>query len=619
MQYTAYLILAPISIVILLAVFGATRRYRSSAEILALRWLLVAVIGWLFFDSLEVLAPDPSMTLFWAKVSYLFIAITPVCWLNFAVQYGSSGTRPCLRRPGFWLFLLIPTVTVLLLWSPVSHHLVWAETAFVPVEGFLALQVEHGIAFWAFIVHGYALVVLGALFIVRHHVTGLPLYRFQSQWLLIGVIVPLLINLVYVFRLAPDLRKDYTPIGFAMAGIAFSIGMLWHGLFDLKPIARATVIDRLVDPVMTMDLEGRLIDFNPAAGKLLAALHQAKQPAALIGVPFHRGLQGWPALVDYVDSDASESEDLILEWDGVTRFYECCTSVLLSPRARPIGRLVILHDITERKETESVLRYHMAELEAGNEYLDAFAHTVAHDLKGPLATILGYAEMLNLYLNQWTLEQMQEHLDDLAQTARRMVQIIDALLLFSRVHRQQNLALDCIDMADVVAESLDRVSVIVMEKGARVVMPPAWPAVLGHGLWIVEVWVNYLTNALKYGGSPPVIELGYDWNSSGVGQESFVRFWVRDGGSGLTESEIRMLFVPFTRLHDSEAPGHGLGLSIVRRIVEQLGGQVGVESAPGDGSTFWFTLMAAEAVPESAGTSVEGGSDAMGESDVAGF
>ncbi len=117
----------------------------------------------------------------------------------------------------------------------------------------------------------------------------------------------------------------------------------------------------------------------------------------------------------------------------------------------------------------------------------------------------------------------------------------------------------------------------------------------GYGPWVEEVWANYINNALKYGGRPPRVELGADILPVPSTEESkaskeMVRFWVRDNGHGLTPGEQEQLFALFERLHQVHVEGHGLGLSIVRRIVEKLGGQVGVESKVGQGSVFYFTL-----------------------------
>ena len=112
---------------------------------------------------------------------------------------------------------------------------------------------------------------------------------------------------------------------------------------------------------------------------------------------------------------------------------------------------------------------------------------------------------------------------------------------------------------------------------------------MGYSPWIEEVWVNYLSNAIKYGGKPPRLALGFDRPAPGP-QPGMIRYWVRDNGPGLSAEQQAVLFTPFERLKNLRVRGHGLGLSIVRRVVEKLGGQVGVESSPGEGSLFYFTL-----------------------------
>jgi signal transduction histidine kinase len=128
---------------------------------------------------------------------------------------------------------------------------------------------------------------------------------------------------------------------------------------------------------------------------------------------------------------------------------------------------------------------------------------------------------------------------------------------------------------------------MVEQSHAEIVGPEAsaWPVALGYAPWVEEVWINYLSNALKYGGRPPRIELG-----AKAQPDEMTRFWVRDNGPGIPPEAQARLFTPFTRLDQVRAKGHGLGLSIVRRIVEKLGGQVSVESQVGQGSVFSFTL-----------------------------
>jgi signal transduction histidine kinase len=167
-----------------------------------------------------------------------------------------------------------------------------------------------------------------------------------------------------------------------------------------------------------------------------------------------------------------------------------------------------------------------------------------------------------------------------------MSSIINELFLLSTV-REMDVDLTPLNMEQVVAEAQQRLVNVIQACRAEIVLPQSWPTALGYGPWIEEVWFNYLSNALKYGGQPPRIELGAE-----LQPDNTVRFWAHDNGAGIAPEAQARLFTPFTRLDRMRAQGHGLGLSIVRRIVHKLGGQVGVESEIGQGSVFSFTLPA---------------------------
>ncbi len=269
--------------------------------------------------------------------------------------------------------------------------------------------------------------------------------------------------------------------------------------------------------------------------------------------------------------------------------------------------LAVIRDITERKRVEEELRRYAADLEMRNAELDAFAHTVAHDLKNPLAAILGFTALLQVRGEQAMSEQRRHTLLRwIKQNAMRMHNIIDELLLLASVRMAEQVTVEPLDMRTIIAEVRERLDYIIEEHGADLVVPETWPMAYGYGPWVEEVWANYISNAVKYGGRPPLIELGAEplpprEGEGGTASGGFIRFWVQDNGDGIPPEEQGRLFAPFERLHQVRATGHGLGLSIVRRIVERLGGQVGVESEglPGRGSRFWFTLPTAPPPPDS--------------------
>jgi two-component system sensor histidine kinase/response regulator len=264
-----------------------------------------------------------------------------------------------------------------------------------------------------------------------------------------------------------------------------------------------------------------------------------------------------------------------------------------------------LEEVLARVETHLTLRSLQLDLERQIAELDSFAHTVAHDLKNPLHIILGYSELLTTQLADTQNEVLQECVAAIADTSAKLVTVIDELLLLASVRAVGDVKLEQVDMAPLVAMAMERLAVMITELHAEIIVPETWPLAMGYGPWIEEVWMNYISNALKYGGRPPRIDLGsmvldgrlpshHDASARTGNRPSRIRFWVHDNGQGLSQEEQAKLFIPFMRLHQSRVEGHGLGLSIVRRILDRLEGEAGVASALGQGSTFFFTLPGVE-------------------------
>jgi PAS domain S-box-containing protein len=250
-----------------------------------------------------------------------------------------------------------------------------------------------------------------------------------------------------------------------------------------------------------------------------------------------------------------------------------------------MGAVTVFRDLTERTQAEAARQQYARELEARNGELDAFAHTVAHDLKNPLNLIIGYCGLLKDDHRTMTPEELDESLSAAVHSGIKMNNIIDELLLLAEVRKHQ-VQIMPLDMGYLVDAACMRLIQMVEKHHAQVIGPETWPSAMGYAPWIEEVWVNYLSNAIKYGGRPPYIEVG------AVEQGDTIRFWVRDNGPGVAPGERARLFTPFTRLDQARAEGHGLGLSVVQRIMDKLNGRAGLESdgVPGQGSLFYFDL-----------------------------
>jgi signal transduction histidine kinase len=284
--------------------------------------------------------------------------------------------------------------------------------------------------------------------------------------------------------------------------------------------------------------------------------------------------------------------DYVLALDHHKRFHAVKEAVFDEKTSRTIGSLHAIHETEKAKQEAEIyqlrnvaLQQEIQEREKLIADLDAFARTVAHDLKSPLAVVLAYGEVAKDEMLAGRHDSALTMLDDVLRTGYKASRIVDELLLLASVRRQE-VTIKSLDMGRIISQVETRLSMMFEEHEVEFITPSEWPPVLGYAPWIEEVWANYIMNAIKYGGQPPRVEVGADR------EDHIVRFWVRDNGDGIAPADQERLFTQFTRLDARYVEGHGLGLSIVKRIIEKLGGEVGIESSgiPGQGSVFSFTL-----------------------------
>ncbi|MGB0388815.1 MAG: sensor histidine kinase [Ardenticatenaceae bacterium] len=242
-------------------------------------------------------------------------------------------------------------------------------------------------------------------------------------------------------------------------------------------------------------------------------------------------------------------------------------------------------DLRVQKRTAELFNANRA-LKSSNAELEAFAHTVAHDLKSPLAGILCFTQIIQAGLPALSAEQIRQYIELIEKSGEQATKIVEELLLLATIRKMQiaETAKETINMTQVMAQVMDRLALIIEEYQAELITPEAWPVAIGYAPWIEQVWLNYLSNGIKYGGRPPRVWIG------ATKIDDLIRFWVRDNGPGIEPQAQAALFREFSRLGERKVEGTGLGLSIVKRIVEKLGGEVGVKSEIGRGSEFYFTL-----------------------------
>jgi signal transduction histidine kinase len=251
--------------------------------------------------------------------------------------------------------------------------------------------------------------------------------------------------------------------------------------------------------------------------------------------------------------------------------------------------LEALRDFNEHLELR--VRERTSKLEEITRELDAFASTVAHDLRAPLRVMKGFSELLlEDYSGKVLDEGGQEFARKIERASQRMTVLVEDLLSYSRLSRQE-VPIYVVDLEAALNGVLRDMAEELRAAKARVTLRAPLPRVRGHGGLLGQVLANLLGNAVKFvaPGAEPRITVSAEEEPGGL-----VRLWIEDNGIGIASEHQERIFGVFERLYPQDLyPGTGLGLAIVRRAMDRMGGTVGVESQPGQGSRFWIRLSRA--------------------------
>jgi PAS domain S-box-containing protein len=273
--------------------------------------------------------------------------------------------------------------------------------------------------------------------------------------------------------------------------------------------------------------------------------------------------------------------------DGSIHWINDIGSILADETGEPLGMYGIQMDVTERKLAEEERERLIGELEAKNSELERFTYTVSHDLKSPVVTIKGFLGFIKQDIAAGNMERFHSDLERIGNAAQKMEQLLRDLLELSRIGRLMNPPKE-IPFESLVRETLELVHGQIEACGAVVHVQPDLPVIHGDRPRLIEVLQNLLDNAAKYMGDQPNprIEIGQRGEENGR-----LVFYVKDNGMGVAPEHHERIFGLFNKL-DAQSEGTGVGLALVKRIIEFHGGRVWVEGDAGKGSTFLFTLPA---------------------------
>lgn len=360
------------------------------------------------------------------------------------------------------------------------------------------------------------------------------------------------------------------------------------------------VVDHTLDGLITIDAKGSIRSFNLACERIFgysAADVVGKNVKVLMPEPYQSEHDSY--LTRFVQTGeahiigTSGREVKARRKDGSVFPIDLSISQFTSCDGRHFSG--IIRDITLRKEAELELAKYTHALERSNKELDDFAYIASHDLKEPLRGIHNHSRFLLEDNSEKLDEESTGRLNRLVFLSQRMERLVNDLLYFSRLGRQE-LAVQETDLNVVIADIESTLEHFLEERGARIIVPEKLPAITCDRPRVTELFRNLITNAAKYNDKAERrIEVGF--LRSHKAPDGFARknvFFVGDNGLGIQPEFHQEIFRIFKRLQASKEPedGTGVGLTFVKKIVERHGGEIWLESEPGRGTTFYFTLEA---------------------------
>jgi PAS domain S-box-containing protein len=390
------------------------------------------------------------------------------------------------------------------------------------------------------------------------------------------------------FMISPLPPFSATALGLAVGAITVAFLLPSLQRRDLVFITRSAIINSIADCIMVVDSENRIVELNPSAERLLGS-----SASNAIGKQLESYI---PEMKSVRTLTANTSSEVIIQRDGVSRIFDVRVSTIQDWQRRIVGRSIDLHDISDRKVAEQEVRRlneelefrvieRTKQLEIANKELEAFAYSVAHDLRSPLRAIDGFAHILQEDYGAILDNEGKRLCGVIYSESQQMGRLIDDLLTFSHISHQEMQA-TMIDMEELVRSVYFQLTTPKSRERIDFRISPL-PKTLSDPTLIRQVWLNLISNAVKFSSKREraVIEV----NFLQEGDSSI--YWIRDNGAGFDMRYAGKLFTIFWRLHtDKEFEGTGIGLAIVQRLIHRHGGEVWAESEVDKGATFYFTL-----------------------------
>jgi signal transduction histidine kinase len=540
--------------------------------------LMLAGGFWAFWIIFETAAQSAVLKIFWSKLEYFGAVSTPVLYLIFVLRFTGKGRF--ITPKNILLLLVIPFITLLVAFTNEKHHLLWSGFSSIS-EKTNIMEYYHGIWFWiGYLAYNNLLFILSTYFLFYFIFYQKKVFRAQGFIIFFAGLSPWIASIFYLFGISPVSGIDLPPISIILSGSLFAFAILYTPFLDLVPVAREKLVEVLPEGILVLDGQNRILDINVAALSFLGI-----QNKNIIGIQAEYSDATFVLLLDAVLNHENIMETDI-ELNGEISTYRITKQAILS---HPNSRLVVIHNITERKQLELKINNQNNELSRLNSDKDRFISILAHDLRSPFCSLLGFSELLSENIHRFDNTEIESSATSVHQSAKKVFNLLEDLLLWAN-SQAGKIACEPQDVSFtfICSEILEVFGPLAYSKGISIDRCfLSEQKIFADDNMLKTIMRNLMSNAIKFTNPGGHIIISAEQTGTGV------TVAVSDDGIGMTPEALGRLFdisQATSTVGTSNETGTGLGLFLCQDFVERHKGKIWVNSEYNKGTTFYFSL-----------------------------
>ncbi len=572
-DYSTSLLVSGIAALIMSAII-----YRRTGDVVKqFAYITFGISIWSIAYAFELSSQEFDDMFFWLRIEYIGISFLPAMWFQFIVKF--IGKAHWLTKTKNLLLYLIPSITFIALNTNNYHHFFYSNVSVDFLGPFPLLEITTGPLYIIHAIFFYACIIIGVYLLLVKFLKADKIYKRQNFVIVIGALVPWIINILYLLGFRPYNHIDLTPYAFLTTSMLIGFGLLQFKLFDIIPVARDKVIENLNEGILVLDAQDRIIDFNT---KLKELVNTNLFKKVTIGMNYVDVFNFDEDLLNMVINRESKTYETTIN----NKTFEISISPLFDKSTIYSGVVIIHRDVTEQKASKELLVKQSEELSNLNQLKDKMFSIIAHDLRGP---IINLKEIMSLFDQKIISDQeFKTHLPLLNAEIKSTSSLLENLLYWSRTQLKGerinpdyiNIKLKSIVQLNLLESQINDKELVVKNNLSENVV------VYADKNMIELVIRNLLSNAIKYCNKGDSIIL-----SAELDVDHFV-ISIEDTGIGIEEENLPKLFGMnnYSTMGTNSEKGTGIGLLLCKEFVEKNNGKIWVESVYGKGSKFSFRL-----------------------------